>query len=170
MNTSIFAAVELALIKALLTELPPRVEVTTLSPAAAAKFKARLAQTGWVNVTLLRVAADAAMRNAPARLAPAGTIQPRAAFDLSYLISAYAGVDATANGGAPHLLECVVRALIRQPIQTVSIADAAGTTTDAQITLQVQDLTFDQMNGLWTALGTELQPAIVCLARPVMVG
>jgi hypothetical protein len=118
---------------------------------------------------LFRIEPQPATRNVPSRPGSRDQNQPKPAFELSHLISAYSGLDATAEGGTPHLLECAVRALLRQPVQMVAMTDAAGVTTERQITLLVEQLPLDQLTGLWTALQAELQPSVICLARPVAV-
>lgn len=170
MNTSSFAAVELAIVKLLRAGVPPGVQVTTLSPAQAGAWKVKPGQPGRVNVALFRMEMNSSARNVPRRSGSPTSSPPPAAFELSYLVSASAGLDAIAEGGVPHLLECVVRALLRQPVQMLAMADAAGVTTETPITLVVQELSLEQWTGLWTALQTKLQPAVVCLARPVTLG
>jgi hypothetical protein len=170
MSTSSFASVELAIVTLLRSVLPSGVEITTLSPAQAGKLKLKPGRPGRVNVAFVRIELEQSLRNVPARPDSPRATPPKPVFGLSYLISAYAGLDATKEGGVPHLLECALRAFFRQPVQTVAVTDSAGVTTQTQITLLIQELTFDQLTGLWSALQTELQPSVVCLARPVPIG
>ena len=156
--------------KLLRADAPPGVEVTTLSPVRAGEFKPKPGRSGRINVALVGIALEKSLRNVPGRSDSPAPKQPNAVFNLSYLISAYAGLDATAEGGVPHLLECAIRALFRQPVLTVAVTDAAGVKAENRITLQLQELPFDQLTALWTALQTNLQPSVVCLARPVTVG
>lgn len=169
MNTSTFAALENALILTLRAALPQGVEISTMTPAAAAQFKPRLGHPGRVNLMLLRVAPSAAVRAATAPAGPSSALAPTAAFDLTYMITAIAGIDPAADGGVPHLLECVTRAVLRHPVQKISVSPASGAPIEKQVTVELPDLPFDQTINLWRALGLELQPAILCLARSVTV-
>lgn len=167
MNTSSFAAVELAIVKLLRAEVPPGVQVTTRSPAQAGEWKVKPGQPGRINVALIRVELNSSPRNLPNPPASSAPMPPPAAFDLSYLISAQAGAEATVEGGVPHLLECAGRALLRQPVLGLLMTDAAGMTMETPVALLVQELSWEQWIGLWRALQTKMQPAVICLARPV---
>ena len=170
MSRSSFATVQLAIVNLLRSGMPPGVEVTTLSPKQAGTIKGKQSQQGRVNVALFRVEMDQTLRNIPARRNQPGRDQPKTNVQLSYLISANATTDPTAGGGAPHLLECAIRVLVAQPMQLLTVADEAGVKTELQITLTIQPLSLAELTALWTAMQTGLQPSVVCLAKPVMVG
>jgi hypothetical protein len=170
MSRSSFAPVGLAIVNLLRSGMPPGVEVTTLSPKQAGIMKTKQGRQGRVNVALFRVEMDPSPPNVPARPSQPGRDQPKANVQLSYLISANATTDPAADGGAPHLLECAIRVLVAQPVQLLSVTDAAGVKTGMQITLTIQPFSLAEMTALWTAMQTGLQASIVCLAKPVMVG
>ena len=169
MTNSSFAVVELALTLLLRSAVPAGVEVTTLPPKLAAGFKSKKGLTGRVNVALCRVDVSQASRNLLERPDRSGRIQPKSAFALSYLISAYSATEAAPMGGTTELLECVLRGLIAQPM--LSLPATAGASADVQenIRVMIQTLSLEDWTSLWTALQTELRPGVVCLVDPVVV-
>ena len=72
-------------------------------------------------------------------------------------------------GGTTELLECVLRGLIAQPM--LPLPATAGSSVDVQENIGVvfQMLSLEDWTSLWTALQTELRPALVCLVDPVVI-
>lgn len=114
-------------------------------------------------MALLRVEAEAAMRNAPSNppISPDG-----ATFVLGFLVTVMPGMSASGPTSVAPLLEAVVGAVAGQPELRLTAPGLAET----RVVLALQDWPVETWSALWQGLRMEWRPAIWCTARPVQIG
>lgn len=165
------AATTLALRKLLLTAMPPRVEVTTLTPAVAGQFAATTKCPARVNLALLVISLSPDGRNLPpARLDPAQPGLPPMLAELHYLVTAYGAAEPAEEHSVERLLEAVLETLHRHPILTPAELQAAlpGNSISENVRITLAASTESELLSLFADCRAECRPALKYHAEVVL--
>ncbi len=159
------AAATLALQRLVRTAMPPKTEVTTLTPAQAER---RAVKSGHarLNVALYRVAVSSRLRSAPpGRAGPAGPEGRPVPWSLHYQIAAYGAASPGAEQGAQRLLEAAFRAMDDHPVLSAAELQAAlpagaPARPDRQATIVFEELPLTDLLNLFACFRAEWRPAL----------
>ena len=165
---STIAAVTIALRNLVRAAVPAKVEVSTLPPAQAEKFRTRTSRLARVNVVFIQISTDATVRDPlPPHRDPLAVGEPPArSMVLRYLITVYGTASPEEEQSTERLIEAAYAAIHRKPVLTsadlVSALPGAagiGATVTSRIIEEV--LPFVDLASLFSAMNAEYRPSLV---------
>jgi hypothetical protein len=155
---SSFAFVTQSIADLLRPALPAGVETTTLVVSKAGRLKR--GSKGRVNVWLYRIEPNIAIRNLAPRPVEAPLPRTQTAFELHYLITAFANPTAAAGPAAEPLLEGAISALEERPVLTIG---------NSNIQVVYDAVSLSELTALWLAAKAEFHLSAAYVARGVTI-